>query len=202
IVLLLFATFLAIPVAIVLAIVVLLIEVVRAAWARVGLQRVVYARHLDRDRITWGEEITTRIEIWNRKGMPLTWLRVEDGASAGVQVRERRLRIGRRGTPILRNAWTLAPFERVTREFHVTADRRGVYDLGPVDLAVGDLFGREAATEVRPTTDRFLVRPRTLASPPLHRRDTWGGQDRARAGLTEDPARFAGVREYAPGDPL
>jgi uncharacterized protein (DUF58 family) len=152
--------------------------------------------------MTWGEEIPTAIEIWNRKRLPLAWLRADDEASPGVVVRERPLVIGDGGGPVLRNAWTLSPFERVTRQFHVGAERRGVYELGPVGLTVGDLFAREAATGERPAVDRFLVRPRTVPSTALHRRDTWGGQDRARAGLTEDPSRFAGVREYAPGDPL
>jgi uncharacterized protein (DUF58 family) len=202
ILLLLAGTFLAVPVAIVLAIVVLLLEAVRAVWARLGLERLTYSRHLERDRMTWGEEIPTSIEIWNRKRMPLAWLRAEDEASPGVVVRERPLVIGGGGGRVLRNAWTLAPFERVTRQFHVGAERRGVYDLGPVGLSVGDLFAREAAHDQRPTVDRFLVRPRSVPSTALHRRDTWGGQDRARLGLTEDPSRFAGIREYAPGDPL
>ena len=202
ILLLLAGTFLDVPVAIVLSIVVLLIEIVRSVWARLGLERVTYRRRLERDRITWGEEIPTSIEIWNRKRLPLAWLRAEDEASPGVVVRERTLVIGGRGGRVLRNAWTLAPFERVTRQFHIGADRRGVYEIGPVGLTVGDLFGREAATTARPTIDRFLVRPRTVPTTALHRRDTWGGQDRARFGLTEDPSRFAGIREYAPGDPI
>src|SRR5207247_1146504 len=94
----------------------------------------------------------------------------------------------------------LAPFERVVRRFHVGADRRGVYELGPVDLSVGDLFAREAAAATRPETDRFLVRPRTVRATGAHRSDRWGGTDRALAGLSEDPSRFAGIREYAPGD--
>ena len=32
--------------------------------------------------------------------------------------------------------------------------------------------------------------------------DRWGDLDRARQGLVEDPSRFAGVRPYAPGDPV
>ncbi len=202
ILLLLAGTFLGVPVAIVLSIVVLLIEIVRSVWARFGLERVTYRRHLARDRITWGEEIPTAIEVWNRKRLPLAWLRAEDEASQGVVVRERSLVIGGHGGRVLRNAWTLAPFERVTRQFHVTAERRGVYELGPVSLSVGDLFAREAAAEQRPSVERFLVRPRTVPAAALHRRDTWGGLDRARAGLTEDPSRFAGVRDYAPGDPI
>jgi uncharacterized protein (DUF58 family) len=202
IVLLLVGTWLDVPIAIVLAIVVLILEIVRAIWARNGLSRIVYRRHLDRDRITWGEEIATEIETWNRGRLPLSWLRAEDEASAGVTVRERPLVIGGRGGRVLRNAWTLLPFERVRRRFHVGAERRGVYELGPVGLSVGDLFARVAAREDRPARDRFLVRPRVLPTAPLERRDTWGGRDRARIGLSEDPSRFAGVREYAPGDPL
>ena len=202
ILLLLAGTFVNVPVAVVLAIVVLLLEVVRAIWAERGLGAVTYRRTLERDRITWGESIPMAVEIWNRGGLPLSWLRAEDEASPGVVVPERPLVIGGHGGRVLRNAWTLAPHERVVRHVHVTAERRGVYELGPVSLAMGDLFAREAATAERPELDRFLVRPRTVPAGAIHRRDTWGGQDRARSGLSEDPARFAGIREYAPGDPI
>jgi uncharacterized protein (DUF58 family) len=150
----------------------------------------------------WGEEIQTEIETWNRSRLPLSWLRAEDEASQGVIVRERSLVIGGGGGRVLRNAWTLLPFERVRRRFHISAERRGVFELGPVGLSVGDLFAREAAREDRPELDRFLVRPRVVPMARLERRDTWGGQERSRIGLSEDPSRFAGVRAYAPGDPL
>ena len=143
------------------------------------------------------------IEVWNRKRLPLAWLRADDDASFGVVVRERELVDGSRGSGALRNVWTLAPFERVTRRFHVGGERRGVYELGPVDLSVGDLFAREAAIEERdrpgpvhrPAADRRDDRHRAAAT-------SGAALERAKAGLTEDPSRFAGVRPYAPGDPL
>jgi uncharacterized protein (DUF58 family) len=202
ILLLLLGTFLNVSVAVILAIVILLIEIVRQVWTRFGLAGVTYRRHLERDRVTWGEEIATTVEVWNRKHLPLAWLRADDDATRGLVVRERGLAIGRHGGRVLRNAWTLAPFERVIRHYHVGAERRGVYELGPVELSVGDLFAREAASEIRGGVDRFLVRPRTVPTASLRRRDTWGGTDRARFGLSEDPSRFAGIRDYAPGDPL
>ncbi len=73
---------------------------------------------------------------------------------------------------------------------------------GRFGLAVGDLVARRAASEERPQTQTFLVRPRTVATAALERPERWGGDDRVRIGLTEDPARFAGVRPYAPGDSL
>jgi uncharacterized protein (DUF58 family) len=84
----------------------------------------------------------------------------------------------------------------------VGADRRGVFTLGPVDLSAGDPFARRVAGELRDETDTFLVWPRTIATTELEPPDLWGDLQRARGGLSEDPSRFAGVRPYAPGDPL
>src|SRR4051794_7433540 len=193
---------LALPVVEILAVVLVLLEVVRMTWLRGGLGDIRYDRRLDRDRIAWGEVVGATIEVWNRRRLPLSWLRADDTASPGLVVRERSLLVGKGGDRVLRNAWTLAPFERVTRRFHITGERRGVYELGPVDLSVGDLFAREAGAEVRQDRTRLIVRPRIVAADPLRRRDRWGGTDRALFGLTEDPSRFAGVREYAAGDPL
>jgi uncharacterized protein (DUF58 family) len=202
ILLLLLGVLLEVPVVVILAIVVLVLELVGQVWARYGLRDVAYERRLDRDRIGWGEEIPMAIEVWNRKRLPLAWLRAEDQASAGVVVRERALAVGRRSAIVLRNAWTLAPFERVVRHYHVGAESRGVYQLGPVDLSVGDLSAREAAAEQREDVVRFLVRPRIVPARPVPRRDRPGGTERAAFGLTEDVSRFAGIRDYAPGDPV
>jgi uncharacterized protein (DUF58 family) len=201
IVLILGGSFLDVPVVIVLGIVLLLLEVVHLIWVRYGMAGVSYGRRLATDRTSWGYDIPLTIEVWNRKRLPLAWLRADDEASGHVVVRERTMRFDERGSLTLRNAWTLAPFERVIRELHVGADRRGVYELGPVRLSVGDLFARRAVVEDRDDIDRFIVRPRTVPLEGLERPDRWGGEDRARFGLTEDPARFAGVRPYALGDP-
>ncbi len=202
ILLMLVGTFLQVPVAVVLAIVVLVAEIVREVWARHGLRRVSYRRRLERDRVGWGEEAPLTIEVWNRKPLPLAWLRADDEVTGAVVVRERGLTDTERVGPVLRNVWTLAPFERVTRRFHVSADRRGVHEIGPVTLSVGDLFAREAATAVEDGIDRLLVRPRIVPTGILPRRDAPGGTERAVTGLAEDPSRFAGIREYAAGDPL
>jgi uncharacterized protein (DUF58 family) len=199
--LILAGTALDVPIVLVLGVFTLVVEAIREVWARYGLRDVTYARHLATDRTTWGEEIPLTIEVWNRKPLPLAWLRADDAATHGVIIRERALVDGVRGG-VLRNVWTLAPWERVTRYFHVGAARRGVFALGPVALTVGDLVARQAATEERPSTITFLVRPRTVATPEMERPERWGGVERVKAGLTEDPARFAGVRPYAPGDPL
>jgi uncharacterized protein (DUF58 family) len=192
-----------VPIAIALGVVTLLLEIVHEVWARRGLRDVRYVRRLANRRTPWGGEIPMTIEVWNRRRLPLAWLRAEDEATAGMIVRERRLEPGETpGTEVLRNAWTLRPFERVARRFHVTSDRRGVYRLGPVELSSGDPFARRAAVDRRQVSDQFLVWPRTIPTIELEPPDHWGDLARARAGLAEDPSRFAGVRPYAPGDPV
>ena len=89
------------------------------------------------------------------------------------------------------------------RRFHVSADRRGVYTLGPVDLSVGDPFARRAATEERAEADTFLVWPRTIPTTELAPTDRWGDHDRAH-GPRRGPVavrRRPAVRAGRPGPP-
>jgi uncharacterized protein (DUF58 family) len=202
VVLIVAGSLLAVPIAILLGTVTLMLEVVHAVWANDGLAGVRYRRHLGARHVAFGDELPLAIEVWNRRRLPMAWVRADDDASPGVEVRERDLITDEAKPSILRNAWTLRPYERVIRRFHVGADRRGVHTLGPVELSMGDPFARRAATEEREEVDSFLVWPRTIPATELAPDDRWGDLDRALAGLAEDPSRFAGVRPYAPGDPM
>lgn len=194
---------LGVPVAILLGVAILLLEIVSAVWARAGLSGITYQRHLGARHAPFGEDVPLEIEVWNRRRVPLSWLRADDEATKGLEVRGRELDDGEdQGTVILRNAWTLRPWERVRRRLHLHADRRGVFRIGPVDLAIGDPFARRVAAERRMGADMLLVWPRTIPTTELEPPDRWGETERARTGHAEDPSRFAGVRPYAPGDPL
>jgi uncharacterized protein (DUF58 family) len=175
---------------------------VRSLWSRYGLRGLRYERRLMRDRAVMGEDVELLVSAWNDKLLPLAWLQADDLVTDGLKVRERRVTPSDRpGFGSLRSTWSLAPFERVTTHLHATADRRGVYRFGPVRLEVADLFGRDVAARADEHADTLLVRPRSvpviLATPELAPL----GDRRARFGLQEDPALFAGVRPYQPTDP-
>ncbi len=199
-------SFLDVPAMAVFGIVLLAIEAVRQPWARRGLVGVEYARHMARRRAVVGDAIPIDIEVWNRKALPLAWIRADDEAGPGVVIRERELAEPEGGEgqagATFRNAWTLAPYERVVRHYHVVAERRGTYRLGPASIEVGDLFARSAAAREVPSVDRWLVRPRSVPVRADDRERHWGGDLSARRGLTDDPTRYAGIRTYQPGDPL
>ena len=190
-----------VPIVIILGLFAVGLEGIHLTWARRGLAGVHYLRRLTTQRVSWGDEIEMRIEVWNRKRLPLAWLRAVEEVSAGVIVRHRPGAV-EATVSALRNTWTLAPFERVVRHVWVSSDQRGVHSIGPTHVSVGDLLARDAAGVHLDEVDNFVVWPKVVAVPGFARPDRWGDLDRARAGLIEDPARFAGVRPYSPGDPL
>src|SRR5690242_7670729 len=151
VVLIVLGSALAVPIAILLGVVTLLLDLVHVAWQRRGLSGIRYTRRLGSRRVPFGERIPLEIEAWNRHSLPVAWLRADDAASPGVEVEERDLdEGGEPGTTVLRNAWTLRPWERVRRRFHVYTDDRGVFTLGPVELSAGDPFARPAAAALVP----------------------------------------------------
>lgn len=181
----------------------LLAEGARAVWARFGLRGLEYERHLATDRVVCGDVLPLDITIRNRKLLPLAWLRATDLASDGIAIHERSLvPTGRTGEQALVNAWTLGGFERVVRHFHVLAERRGAYTLGPVRLAVGDPFARQAAATELQGRDAYLVRPRMLPIRATEPARAWIGPRRARHGPLEHSQLFAGIRPYQAGDPI
>ncbi|MCU0504645.1 MAG: DUF58 domain-containing protein [Chloroflexi bacterium] len=170
--------------------------------AAVGLRGVTFERRLARDRMVWGDEIPLDLVVRNGKALPLALLAAESVVSDGVAVRGRDLAAAERpGWLAIRDAWTLAWYERVVRHLHLVGERRGRFVLGPTRLTVADLFGRDAARMTIDAEIAYVVRPRTVAVRDRGRARAPLGRRRAPSGFHEEPTLFAGVRPYRAGDP-
>ncbi|MFI5254019.1 MAG: DUF58 domain-containing protein [Candidatus Limnocylindrales bacterium] len=190
------------PGLILLAVLLLATAWLSTLWSRHGLDRVRYERQLANDRAVWGDSVDLAVTVRNEKLLPLAWLQADDYATAGMAIREHPLSPSDRpGFGILRNVWTLAPFEEVRRRVHIEALHRGRYEFTSVRVSVADLFGRGVATrdEARPAT--LLIRPRTVAVRSSVGDVVSQGTRPTRLGLVEDPSLFAGVRPFQAGDP-
>jgi uncharacterized protein (DUF58 family) len=171
-------------------------------WGRHGLEHVRYERQFAHDRAVWGDSVDLAITIRNDKALPLAWLEADDFASDELVIRERPLVPSERpGYGILRNVWTLAPFEEVRRHVHLEAVHRGWFAFDTVRLSVADLFGTDVASHEETRRAAFIVRPRTVPVVSARGAIVPLGSRRARTGLTEDPALYAGVRPFQQGDP-
>src|SRR5205814_211439 len=80
---------------------------------------------------------------------------------------------------------------------------RGYYQIGPLVMESGDLFGLHRRYRVDADPSFLLVYPRIV---PLEGYDLASrrpiGEVRLSLRLYEDPTRISGVREYQSGDPL
>ena len=171
-------------------------------WSRRGLGRLTYTRRLSNDRAVWGDDVAVDVTIHNDKILPLGWLETDDYATESAVIRERPLLPSLRpGLGVMRNVWSLGPFERVERRVHLEADQRGRIEFSRVVLSVADLFGRAVASREEPHPAVLIVRPRSVPVRVSATTLAPMGTRRARHGLLEDPALFAGVRPFQPGDP-
>jgi uncharacterized protein (DUF58 family) len=171
-------------------------------WSRYGLESIGYERRIGSSRAVWGDQVPLDIEVWNRKLLPVPLLTADDHVTDTLRVAGRPLVASERpGQAALQNSWSLLWYERVVRHLVIEARRRGAFTFGPVRLTVSDLFERGTNSEERELPGELIVRPRTVPvrAPEAARAPL--GQAPSRASFFTDPARFAGVRPYQPGDP-
>ncbi len=202
IVLLILAVVLDLPLLMLLCILLGLVQATAWLWQRTCLDALTYRRQLGVNRLFFGEETDLRVEVTNAKPLPLSWLRVEDVFPAALEIApESAVRAYGPGQRMLVNLLSMRWYERVIRRYRVRGCERGVWRIGPANLASGDLFGFAIKRRQDEALDTLLVYPKLL---PL---TAFGlpalrpfGELRTVRRLTEDPLQLTGARPYAPGD--
>ena len=147
-----------------------------------------------------GDTVAVVVTIENRGWLPIAWVLVEDLLPrACLDFDPPSLRVtGRR--------LQLAMFRVAAAQtllYQLQCNRRGYYQIGPLVLETGDLFGLHRRYRVATTPHFLLVYPQVV---PLEGYEIASrrpiGEVRMTYRLFEDPTRKAGVRPYEAGDPL
>lgn len=190
----------------IVGILLLLVLGITDIWATYCLNGVSYTHRLSEQRAMFGEEITLSLVVENAKILPLPWLETADALPRALPLKGHKMRIG---SGSMGNIVTLdclfSPrwYDRVTRNYTILCNTRGVHTFGPTVLRSGDVFGfvsREAQLAQR---QYLLVYPLVvpITSLGLPARHPFGDR-RAPRRLLEDPSRVVGVRDYVYGDSL
>ena len=191
------------PVLMALPISLLIILGLASWWRKHSLDHLSYRRRLHYTRGFPGESIPVKIEIENRKLLPLTWLRTVDPWPKAV---------GPEGEDVLApsfspdlgfltHVFSLRWYERSRRTYNLIFRKRGVYPLGPCKLTSGDLFGIYEKTREMNEIDRLTVFPALLPLEELLLHPEYPiGDQRSRKRISEDPNQVMGVRDYHPED--
>jgi uncharacterized protein (DUF58 family) len=169
-------------------------------FSRAWIGQLAASRLCGQDVLEIGETAAMEVEVKNLGRLSIPWLIIEDSLSrdALVQIPRHLKAEGPRLT-----LTRLAPGETASLKHQVTFLMRGYYQLGPLLLETGDVFGLHRRFRVATEPHFALVLPKVL---PLQgynlasRRPM--GEIRVMHRLFEDPTRLASIRPYQPSDPL
>ncbi len=140
------------------------------------------------------------ITVRNRGRLPIAWVLIEDMLPRGAIV-SRPPRIEVKGHRLA--VAMLGGHGRKTLNYQLHFAMRGYYQVGPMVLETGDLFGLHRRFRIVADPVYILVYPKVIPLPGYDiasRRPI--GEIKLTHRLFEDPTRIAGVRAYQPGDPL
>ena len=157
-------------------------------------------RFFDEEILEIGGSIQSKVAVQNIGKLSVPWMIVEDSLSrdALVQMPPRMKAEG----PRLALA-RLHPGETKVLSYRVTFLMRGYYQLGPVLVETGDVFGLHRRFRIFTEPHYVLVMPKVLPLAGYNlasRRPI--GEIRLTHRLFEDPTRMSSIRAYQQGDPL
>jgi uncharacterized protein (DUF58 family) len=147
-----------------------------------------------------GDTLSVSLTVNNDSRMPVPWVLLEDlMPRQALTQRPPRLKIKGKRLKV-----SMIGGQKSTRlKYEVELNQRGYYQIGPLVMESGDLFGLHRRYHVGTDPHYVLVYPRVM---PLSEYDLASrrplGEIRLVHRLYEDPTRIAGVRLYQPGDPL
>lgn len=158
--------------------------------SRLALRGLVVRRIPRSLRSQVGQIFEERFEVQNTTLLPRLWVEVRDEAALpGAKGSQVLSMIGRRETR------TYLVRTRLTE--------RGIFNLGPTVLASGDLFGLFPVTRRFPAEESLLVYPMIFDVNVFPNPPGWlSGGEALRRRTHQITPNAAGVRDYAPGDPL
>ncbi len=172
-------------------------------WQKHSLDNLIYKRRFIYTRAFPGERFPVRIEVENRKLLPLSWIRIQDPWPKAVgPENEDVLAPGHnQDMGYLTHQFSLRWFERTRKTYMLLFRKRGAYSVGPAQLESGDLFGIYSQDGKAGLSERLTVFPalapiKALNLPP----ENPFGDLRSRRRLFDDQNRPMGVRDYQPED--
>jgi uncharacterized protein (DUF58 family) len=147
-----------------------------------------------------GDRVSVQLAVTNDGALPVPWLLAEDllpQHSAGKRFPRLKIKGKRLQIAMLRGG------AQMEMKYQIECLMRGYFQIGPLTLESGDLFGLHRRFRVLTEPTFLLVYPRIV---PLLGYDIASrrpiGDVRLSHRLYEDPTRIAGVRPYEAGDPL
>jgi uncharacterized protein (DUF58 family) len=166
--------------------------------ARHWIENVDARRESNRHTVEIGDRVAVIVDLSSGSAIPIPWLLVEDSLPRdALSCKPPKLKVDGRRVALMQ----LGPNGKKSIRYQLTFITRGYYQVGPLMLESGDLFGLHRRYKVVTEPHFVMVYPKVI---PLSGYDLSSrrpiGEIRMAHRLFEDPTRLAGVREYQRGD--
>lgn len=166
--------------------------------ARHWIENVTAQRESNRHTVEIGDRVAVIIDLTNSSGIPIPWLLVEDSLPRdALSCKPPKLKVDGRRVALIQ----IGANGKKSIRYQLNFATRGYYQIGPLMLESGDLFGLHRRYKVVTEPHFVMVYPKVI---PLSGYDLSSrrpiGEIRMAHRLFEDPTRLAGVREYQRGD--
>ena len=160
------------------------------AWPRISLRAVQVTRRMPQ-RAFLDEAVPVTLDVHNTGLLPATWLNLRD--SIPVEL----------GHEPFEHAISMRSYEQRTFDLSFKANRRGLYEIGPLTVTVGDVMGLGASRQRSAASQSLTVYPRivNLEQLELPSRLLLGNRRHTQP-IHDDPSRLRGKRDYVHGDSL
>ncbi|MFP3975541.1 MAG: DUF58 domain-containing protein [Dehalococcoidia bacterium] len=170
-------------------------------WSRWSLARVECQRTVSEHRLFPGEQIELKLRLTNRKLLPLPWVQVDDEVPIALTSNTDLRASEKLGYALMSKATALLWYTAATWKLPLHCNRRGYYQLGPMTVTSGDIFGFYPRSRTGFLIEQVIVYPRIypityVGLPSLYPVGDITTDQR----IFEDPTRIAGVRDYSPRD--
>lgn len=184
--------------------VVVLIGAVSRFWSRHLFDRVLLTRTLRERRAFIDEPIALDVRLENAKLLPLPWYEWRLALGDALTVKDEPLSSAVvPGLSWLVRRGSMGWYEHREWRFQLSAAERGFHQVGPASIRSADLFGVFPGRREDEDLQSLIVYPRVFTLDELGMpADRPFGERNGGTRLFEDPLRFAGLRDYRPGDPL
>ena len=174
-----------------------------ALWSRVSLAGVRCRRRVREGRLFPGESTELTLEIFNRKPLPLPWVKIDDEIPVALARDIDPVPANRPGYYLLSRWASILWYRKVAWKCQLHGEKRGFYRLGSLTVTSGDIFGFYPRWRQFAFPDCVIVYPRIfpiekLEIPSLHPM----GESRSSRRIFQDPTRPIGLRDYRPQDSL
>ena len=161
-------------------------------WTRISLSGIISQSAVNKQKVFPGEKLTLRINAENKKFLPV-WLQMQVPVTGSIHPSS--------GETTLTKEDSLLWYQRAYFEWELTAERRGIHQIGPPHILAGDLFAFFSRKKKEEEFHQIIVYPRIvpLKSFPLPRRDFFGVP--GTKSPVQDPIYILGTRDYQHGQP-